>query len=112
MTFVGEVRQGDALANNVVLGYGIYSTIVPQAGGLVSVHNYSPTDRDVIYKWDGAFNAGAGRYVSKTWIAGTGQWVPPPNVEPSVAVGEAFWIKAAAAQTWTRCFRVSGDPCP
>ena len=97
LTFVGEVMQG-TLVNPVVQGFDMYSTMVPQAGGITTVHEYAPSNLDVIYQWNGS------TYTSKTWLDVLGRWNPAG--EPEVEVGEAFFIKASAAQDWTRDFTV------
>jgi hypothetical protein len=99
LTFVGEVSQG-TLVNPVVAGFDMYSAIVPQEGGITSVHEYTPSNLDVIYQWTGA------GYGSKTWLGAipTPRWNPVG--EPVIKVGEAFFIKASAAQDWTREFTV------
>ena len=49
LTFVGEVMQG-TLVNPVVMGFGIYHAMVPQAGGITTVHNYQPGNLDEVSK--------------------------------------------------------------
>jgi hypothetical protein len=95
---VGEVMQGD-LVNPVALGFDIYSAMVPQAGGITSVHNYQPTDQDVVYKYTGT------SYASKTWLATLNRWNPVG--EPNLEVGEAVFIRSRAAKNWTRTFTVN-----
>jgi hypothetical protein len=98
LTCVGEVLQGD-LSQPVVAGFEIYSAMVPQEGGIQSVHNYIPTANDIVYKFNGV------SYVSKTYRgAPFNAWTPAP--EPVLTVGEAVFIKAAAAKNWDRTFNV------
>jgi hypothetical protein len=98
ITFVGEVMQG-TLVNPVALGYDIYSAMVPQQGGITTVHNYPPTTGDQVYRW----NPASGGYIPFTRLA-TGAWIPS---EPVLAVNEAVWIKANAVKNWTRDFTVA-----
>jgi hypothetical protein len=101
LTFVGEVLQGE-LVNPIAVGVDIYSTMVPQAGGLTSVHNYQPTPGDIVYRWDGV------AYNSKNFRgAPFNSWNPAG--EPTVNVGEAIFIKSgsAAVKNWTRTFNVN-----
>jgi hypothetical protein len=79
--------------------------MVPQEGGLVTVHNYVPSNQDVVYKYN---QASGGYDTPRTWIQTTGPGVGfwTGGGEPIIGVGEAFWIKATAAQTWTRDFTV------
>lgn len=84
LTFVGEVMQG-ALTNPVPPGYDIYSPMVPQQGGLSSVHGYKQAVGDQAFIWLPASKA----YQTKTvnsltnWIGG----------EPVINVNQAIWIK-------------------
>jgi len=99
LTFVGEVLQGD-LVNPVAAGVDIYSAMVPQAGGITTVHNYQPSVNDVIYRWNGM------SYDQKTRKG------PPinnwqPAGEPEVNVGEAIFIVSPAVKNWTRTFNVN-----
>jgi hypothetical protein len=98
VTFVGEVMQGD-LVNPVVVGFDIYSAMVPQAGGITTVHNYQPANQDVVYKFNGT------TYSSKTWLQALNRWNPAG--EPTVEVGEAVFIRSRTAKNWTRTFNVN-----
>jgi hypothetical protein len=88
LTFVGEVMQG-ALTNPVPPGYDIYSPMVPQQGGLSSVHGYKQGVGDQAFIWLPASKA----YQTKTvnsltnWIGG----------EPVISVNQAIWIKNNSA---------------
>lgn len=99
ITFVGEVMQGD-LVNPVGLGFDMYSAMVPQQGGIVSVHNYAPANQDVVYKWAGTGWAGA-----KTWLTSLNRWNPAG--EPVLEVGEAVFINSKSVKNWTRTFHVN-----
>jgi hypothetical protein len=99
LTFVGEVLQGD-LVNPVAAGVDIYSGMVPQQGGLETVHGFVHSVNDTIWRWTGL------AYDSKTFKG------PPfnrwdPAGEPQLNVGEALFIKTAAAKNWTRTFHVN-----
>jgi len=99
VTFVGEVLQGD-LVNPVVVGYNICSAMVPQVGGISTVHNYPAANQDVVYKFNGA------TYSGKTWLqALPTHWTPAG--EPVLEVGEAVFIKSTTAKNWTRTFNVN-----
>jgi len=108
LTFVGEVMQtsthGDAGMNNAVLaGYDIYSAIVPQAGGITTVHQYPvpPTSgSDQVFK----YNPALGTYLPYSYSSTGTRWLP---TEPQLAVNEAFWIRAANAKDWIRTFDVN-----
>jgi hypothetical protein len=98
VTFVGEVMQG-TLVNPMIIGYDIYSAMVPQAGGITTVHNYRPANQDVVYQFNGSV------YVGKTWLQPLNRWNPPG--EPTLAVGEAVFINSKSVQNWTRDFTVN-----
>jgi hypothetical protein len=96
LTFVGEVMQG-SLTNPVVANFEIYSAMVPQEGGIQTVHEYVPSNFDVVYKFNGV------SYDQSTWLTALSRWNPPG--EPQLGVGEAFFMKATA-QDWVRDFTV------
>ena len=96
ITFVGEVSQG-ALSNPLPKGLSIRSSQVPQAGtaaelGLVG------EDGDQLYQ----YVATTQKYYSST--SDGGEWGPALK---TIAVGEAFFLRKAAAGTWTRNFSVN-----
>jgi hypothetical protein len=95
VTLVGEVPQG-TLNNAVPAGFSIRSSIVPQAAALDPTLGFVPSEGDTVYQWVNA----TGQY--KTASYEFGEWV-----SPSVAVGESFFLKTAAAKTWTRTFSVN-----
>ena len=98
LTFVGEVPQGDDSNQNVPAGFTIQSSVVPQAGGVGTVLAFPATDGDVVFK----FNNGTGAYENFTFLFGG--WTPS---EPSVAVGESFFVNKATASDWNRDFSVN-----
>jgi hypothetical protein len=95
VTYVGEVPQG-ALTINLVAGYNLVGSKVPQAGGITTALGFTPADGDQVY----TFDAAAG-YKSFTY---DGEWLPS---EPLLKVGEGVWIRKVAAGTWTRNFSVN-----
>jgi len=98
LTFVGEVMQG-TLVNPVNIGFDIYGAMVPQDGGISSVHGYVPANQDVVYKFNGT------NYTSKTWLSSLNRWNPVG--EPNIAVGEAVFINSKTVKNWTRDFHVN-----
>lgn len=97
LTFVGEVMQG-TLVNPVTTGYDIYSPMVPQQGGITTVHGYPAANGDQVFRW----NPVTSGYQSFTYTGG--RWL----TEPVIAVNEAVWIKnLGAAKDWTRTFTVN-----
>lgn len=102
VTFVGEVMQskGSPLVNPVGVGFDIYSTMVPQQGGITTVHNFQANPNERIWR----YNPATGSYSSASWVTvPTPRWNPS---EPVINVGEAFFIQSTAARDWTRMFDV------
>ena len=97
VTFVGEVPQGD-VGMSIPAGYSIISSNVPQSGTLGSL-GYTPAASDQVYKFDNATG-----YKISTFDPDFQSWDPS---EPSVNVGESFFILKKAAGTWTRTFSVN-----
>jgi len=98
LTFVGEVPQG-TLKTALAKGLNLVSSQVPQSGKLVADLKFPAAEGDVIYQWDSA-----------------GQKYKAPNSvefgelsggDPSVAVGEGFFVNKAAAGSWDRTFSVN-----
>ena len=103
LTFVGNVLQG-ALVNTPSTGVSLTSSKVPQAGGISTVLGLSlPTQASAqnIYRHASWVDTGTGQYKQSLYL--NGNWV---GGEPSINVGEAFFLNAAAGATWTRNFTV------
>jgi len=98
VTFVGEVLQGH-LVNPMVAGFEVYSGMVPQAGGITSVHGFAPVNQDTVYKFNGV------SYDNKVWLQALNRW--NPIGEPVLNVGEAVFIKTTSARDWVRDFSVN-----
>jgi hypothetical protein len=99
ITFVGEVLQG-SLTNPIPVGFSIRSSMVPQAGGVRSVLGLPVADNDTVYRWTGS------TYAISTWeepVPGQGDWSAG---EPTVQVGEAFFVRKDAPAQWIRSFTV------
>jgi len=100
ITFVGEVLQG-SMTNTTPLGVQVMrSSMVPQAGGVSSVLGLVGEPGDLIYKYAGGYSAYLFDDIDMAWT---------PS-EPSMNVGEAFFIKKAATGTqalWVRNFTVN-----
>ena len=94
--FVGEVKQG-ALSTPLVQGFQIVASQVPQSGQLDTVLGFPAAETDVVSRFDN----GANGYSISTYEFG--EWDNPPTP----AVGEAFFVKKAAAGTWVRNFSVN-----
>jgi len=98
VTFVGEVPQGN-LTTAIDAGFQIVSSKVPQAGTL-SALGYTAADGDTVYQWSNSAN----NFVISSYVEITGGWDPS---EPTVAVGESFFLLSADGHDWTRSFSVN-----
>jgi hypothetical protein len=93
ITTVGNVLIG----TNVfpfVHGLQIVSAAVPATGGITSVFGYPPTKGDVIQIWNAASQSFTQKKYLTSWVGG----------EPSLAVGQAVFLNATNAGTWTQVF--------
>jgi hypothetical protein len=96
ITFVGEVMQGP-LTNNYSAGLTLVGSIVPQAGNLeTDMGLTSLEENDQIWTWNGV------AYDQNTYY-GPGDW----DADPTVVVGQGFFISAQNAGEWTRNFTVA-----
>jgi hypothetical protein len=105
LTFVGEVKQG-TLNNSLPAAYAIRSSIVPQQGtlqdlGIPITGTGTPTDGDQVFVYNN------GSYSASTFDSTIPGWDTPGSPGgPTIAVGQAFFIRSATAYTWTRNFTV------
>jgi hypothetical protein len=98
ITVVGEVPQGN-LSTDLAEGFNLVSSQVPQAGKVGTDLGMPVGDTDVVY----TFDPDSGYFIS-TYDELFGEW---DNGEPEVGVGDGFWVRKAAAATWTRDFSVN-----
>jgi hypothetical protein len=96
VTFVGEVRQGD-LSHAIPAGFSIQSSEVPQSGQLDTELGFPVDNGTTVYR----FNNGSGQYDISSYLFGSWNTPPVPNV------GESFFVNAPAAATWSRSFSVN-----
>ncbi|MBX3745023.1 MAG: hypothetical protein KF833_06910 [Verrucomicrobiae bacterium] len=96
LTFVGEVPQG-TLTTPLLAGLNLVASQVPQAGGLQAVLGFVPADGDTVYTWNGTAYSGNSYFAGDGWDFG----------DPSIAVGQGFWVSKSAAGSWTRTFSVN-----
>ena len=108
-TFVGTVPQGSGLTVNLLPGFNLISSIVPESALIDSVEGLVPTHGDTLYLYD-----------STTYgvvaVTPTGAWTtqipntltPPDGTAPSPAIGGGifYYSAAASATTWTRTFNI------
>jgi hypothetical protein len=99
VTFVGEVPQGAASNQQLPQGFSIKASTVPQEGNLTALQ-LPGAQGDIIYQWDPV----ADRYVSNSFDDIDNAWLP---ANPTIKVGEAFFLFKNAAAQWTRNFSVN-----
>jgi hypothetical protein len=97
-TFVGEVPTG-TLNNPLPSGLSIRSSIVPRAGTAAEL-GLPAVDGDQVFQ----FNPQTQSYRTSTYDDIDEAWAPA--LQP-LAVGEAFFLRKAAAGTWTQTFSVN-----
>ena len=101
-TFVGNVKQG-TLVTPLSAGFTLVSSQVPQ-GGLASTDLALPVGNG-----DTLFVFRSNAYVSSTFFFGTWDNTTafPPSGEPTIGVGEGFFVRRASSGSWTRSFSVN-----
>jgi hypothetical protein len=98
ITFVGEVLQGSLTNPIPINAFAIRSSMVPQSGGVSTVLGFPAEDGDQIYVYNGG-------YTTSTYDGLAAAW----DVEPTPAVGQAFFTHKASTSTinqWVRNFTV------
>ena len=98
ITFVGEVSQG-SLSHATPKGLSIQSSEVPQSGTAADLGLVGAAD-DTVYQYDTTTHG----YKISSFDGDTLAWAPALG---TLKVGEAFFLKKAAAGTWTRTFSVN-----
>jgi len=95
-TFVGNVKQG-VLTTSLSAGFSMVSSQVPQQG-LVSTDLGLPiSNTETVFTYNNAAN----RYDIFTFFLG---WDP---VEPTIQVGQGFFVKKNSPGSWSRTFSVN-----
>jgi len=99
LTVVGTVLQG-SLVNPYLAKGGGFATLgsqVPIAGKVATDLKYSPVSGDTFYFWNPSIT---------NWVIasfGKGGWAPS---EPTVGIGQGFWLNSQASSTWSNYFTV------
>jgi hypothetical protein len=103
ITFVGEVAQGTPVHNTVLTGFTVRSSKVPQAGPISTLLGLTPNVGITVlqYAADGV-----------TQLIGTYDPTLPPTdawdpAEPSLGIGEAFFLTSGGNANWDRNFTVN-----
>ncbi|MGV3755778.1 MAG: hypothetical protein ACO1QS_10390 [Verrucomicrobiota bacterium] len=100
LTLTGEVPTG-SLSNPLVAGFSIRSSIVPQSGLLSSTLGMPAVPGDKVYKYNGTSYD-----IYEFAGAPFNTWFPS---EPSVNVGEAFFVYKGASTSWDRSFSIASN---
>ncbi len=100
LTFTGEVPTGN-LSNPLVAGFSIRSSIVPQSGALSSALGLPATVGDKVYKYNGTSYD-----IYQLLGAPFNAWFPS---EPSVNVGESFFVYKGTGTSWDRSFSIASN---
>ncbi len=100
VTLVGNVMQGTPLSNSFPAGFSIIASMVPQSGLVQTDLGFTPPSGANIIRYNPVTQA----YISPPYNFGskTG-WTPS---QPSVNVGEAYWLQTSTAGAWVRSFTV------
>jgi hypothetical protein len=107
VTFVGEVPQGN-LVNGYPKGLSIRASQVPQDGKVTTDLGFPAKAGDQISKFDSATGKFVGPYGFDDLVGANGAWTLAGAVnEPTLAVGESFFLRATAAGSWNRTFNVN-----
>ncbi len=97
-TFVGNVKQG-TLVTSLGAGFTLVGSQVPQAGLVTTDLGLPIGNAESVFKFDAATQ----QYTGATFLFGN--W--GGGGEPSVAVGEGFFVKKNASASWSRTFSVT-----
>ena len=95
VTFVGEVNQNSNDITFTAGNFKLVSIFTPQAGKIQTDFGFPAAGNDTVLQWTGT---------------GYNQQVYDPDFgwdsEPTLGVGEGFFVKTATNKTWTRQFTV------
>ena len=104
LTFTGNVQQG-SLSTPLIHGFQIVSSQVPQSGLVATDLTFPPARFDQLF----LYNQNTGSYdvyqvTQFNTTTGVATWQP---IEPTIAVGQAFFVNKVSATSWTRSFSTS-----
>ena len=97
-TFVGNVKQG-TLTTPLSAGFTLVGSQVPQSGLVTTDLGLPVGNAESVFKFDTTTQS----YVGGSFLFGS--W--SGGVEPTIGVGEGFFVKKNAAASWTRTFSVN-----
>lgn len=97
-TFVGNVKQG-TLTTPLSAGFTLVGSQVPQSGLVTTDLGLPIGNAESVFKFDTATQAyTGGSFLFGSWSGG---------IEPTIGVGEGFFVKKNASASWTRTFTVN-----
>jgi hypothetical protein len=102
-TFVGEVPQGAASNQAVKQGFALKSSVVPQSGRLDTVLGYPAELGDKVYR----LNPDGKTYKVSTFEEGDEPGSTQWTQDPTLIVGEGFWLLSKSNKDWNRNFSVN-----
>ena len=106
ITFTGEVMQGPQSNMEIGAGFSIVSSVVAQGGTLQTDLGFPSAENDQVFQ----FNVGTQAYETYNFTdfndaLQSPVWFPS---EPSVGVGESFFVNKASTVSWNRNFDPNG----
>jgi hypothetical protein len=93
--FTGEIPQGE-LSLPLPSGFSIRSSMLPLEGRLQTDLLFPVGEGDAIHLFDRRYQ----QYRIHSWSGG--KWAPN---EPTVAIGQSFWVGKSQPANWQRTFR-------
>ncbi len=96
-TFVGNVKQGP-LSTPLSAGFSLVGSQVPQSGLVATDLGLPISNTETVFRFNNDGNA----YLSSTFFFGS--WSAG---EPTISVGEGFFVKKTTATSWNRTFSVN-----
>ncbi len=97
-TFVGNVKQG-TLTTPLSAGFTLVGSQVPQSGLVATDLGLPIGNAESVFKFDTTSQAyTGGSFLFGSWSGGG---------EPTISVGEGFFVKKNSSASWTRTFSVN-----
>jgi hypothetical protein len=116
LAFAGEILEGALVNTNLAAGnpgggFGLVGSRTLLGGGLTTELDYQPSVGDTTYQWNTTPGVGytVHLYASNVtthavaWKQTAG---PPGPAEPTIGVGEGFWLNSGPASFWSNYFTV------
>jgi hypothetical protein len=98
ITFVGNVKQG-SLTTSLPQGFSLVASQVPQSGLVSTDLGLPASPLDAVFRYNNTTSQYDGYiFIGGTWTGGG---------EPTIGVGEGFFVKKQSAASWVRTFSVN-----